>query len=148
MSDLRDEIQNVFLRECPFCGKEVYKDDIFDVIYPCGTRWREDDGHRHYISANDPREAMGRVWKMQCTDNHGGCGAEVTGDSLEEVIEKWNRRPEVKPVAYAIFHEGATEAHHHVVSPQTALHYMNAPGYEAVPLVFGELPKENKHDRA
>jgi hypothetical protein len=30
---------------------------------------------------------------MHCTENMGGCGVQVSGDSRDEAISRWNRRP-------------------------------------------------------
>lgn len=85
---------------CPFCGLKFPK-DLIDNVYPTG-RWREDDGMRHYLLPDDPREHFGRTWNVVCQEHMGGCGASISGDSYDEAIEKWNRRAstalDVKPV--------------------------------------------------
>jgi hypothetical protein len=80
------------MKPCALCGKKPYEDGD-DTLYPTG-RWREDNGFRHYLLPDDPREHFGRVWTMHCPTVYGGCGMEISGDSKEEAIEKWNRRPE------------------------------------------------------
>lgn len=89
---------------CPFCGHTGY--DIRDFLHPTAQGWRDDpfgeEGKpfRHYMRYNDPRVCHGQVWEMGCLEHEGGCGATMTGDSREEVIAKWNRRPERKLVGY------------------------------------------------
>lgn len=75
---------------CPFCGKKPELDGE-DTLYPTG-RWREDDGIRHYLFPDDPRPAHGQVYTMHCPETYGGCGAQVSGDSKDAVLGKWNRR--------------------------------------------------------
>lgn len=77
------------LKPCPFCGHEPQ--DLRDALHPSGIRWREDNGFRHYISHDDPRDGE-QCWDMGCLEHEGGCGASISGDSREEVITKWNRR--------------------------------------------------------
>lgn len=48
----------------------------------------------------DPRGVHGEVWEAGCLEHEGGCGARVTGDSREEAIAAWNRRPEVDASIY------------------------------------------------
>lgn len=76
---------------CPFCGFKVNANDI-DTLYPSGIAWVEaEDGFRHYDSAMKyPKEQW--CYKIICNESYGGCGAEVHGDSAEEVLEKWNKR--------------------------------------------------------
>lgn len=62
-----------------------------DTLYPTG-RWREDDGIVHYLLPGDQREHHGRSYTMHCVDSWFGCGMQVSGNSKEEAIAKWNRR--------------------------------------------------------
>ena len=87
---MTDATNGEALLPCPFCGHVT--EDLRDGLHPSGTRWREDNGFRHYISRKDPREHHGRCWEMNCLKHEGGCGANITADSREEVIEAWNRR--------------------------------------------------------
>jgi len=74
---------------CPFCGKRPDMDDL-DTIYPTG-KWRHHDSYKVYLSFDN--EAFdGYVFKMHCPENSGGCGAEISGDSKEEALMKWNMR--------------------------------------------------------
>ncbi len=63
------------LLPCPFCGQHPYVDDP-DCIYPV-TR-PDKDGRQ--------------VWRAGCMESAGGCGAECTGWSAEEAVERWNTR--------------------------------------------------------
>ena len=76
---------------CPFCGKAINANDN-DTLYPSGTGWKEEaDGFRSYHSVYDvPKEQW--CYKIVCQEHYGGCGAEIHGDSIEEVKEKWNKR--------------------------------------------------------
>ena len=79
------------MKPCPFCGHAVDLDDG-DTLYPTGVGWLEnDDGFRTYHSFREvPKEQ--RCWGIHCPTTAGGCGAEISGDSREEAIEKWNNR--------------------------------------------------------
>ena len=85
------------LLPCPFCGMKPPQ-DLIDTLYPSG-RWREDDGLRHYLLPSDEREGHGQTWGMHCTQNIGGCGARISGDSKAEAIAAWNRRALAAPAA-------------------------------------------------
>ena len=83
-------------KNCPFCGMKNNLD--IDTLYPSGIGWKEDDlgdgtTFRHYVSIYSedlPREQW--CYKVVCNDSYGGCGATMHGDSIEEVINKWNKR--------------------------------------------------------
>jgi len=80
------------LLPCPFCGKAADIEDD-DTLYPNGGAWKFNDAlqmrtyHRHREA---PKEQW--CWSMHCPEVAGGCGAEVSGDSKDEAIAKWNRR--------------------------------------------------------
>lgn len=82
---------------CPFCGH--MPQDLRDFLHPTGQGWRDDpigdDGEmmRHYMRYNDPRGTHGQCWELGCLEHEGGCGATMHGDSREDVIAKWNKRP-------------------------------------------------------
>ena len=80
------------MKPCPFCGHEVDLEDG-DTLYPNGTGWEDHPGHgiRGYCSF---REVTKEQWcySMHCPTNAGGCGAEISADSREEAIQKWNTR--------------------------------------------------------
>lgn len=83
---------NKSIKPCPFCGMEA-DEDCGDTLHPSGTGWkyRPDLRTRSY---HDLREVPEEQWcySLNCVLHHGGCGAEMTGDSREEVIAKWNKR--------------------------------------------------------
>lgn len=78
------------LKSCPFCGKQMDLNDP-DTIYPCGAWKKDSNGDTHYLSYNSPN-IDGFVFGIYCEESSGGCGAQISGDSIEEVIFKWNRR--------------------------------------------------------
>lgn len=59
------------LKSCPFCGFEPDPEDN-DCIYPVG--------HDQTL------------WNLNCYETGGGCSAHVLGKTIEECVEKWNRR--------------------------------------------------------
>ena len=85
------------LSDCPFCGNELDCEDS-DTLHKSTTAWREDpygppgQTLRHYVRYNDPRGIHGRCYEVHCNTIYGGCGAQISGDSLEETILKWNTR--------------------------------------------------------
>lgn len=82
---------------CPFCGRTPNLEDP-DTLYPNGIFWRyrEDLGLRTYHSRKDRQESDGVCYTMHCVAHAGGCGAEITGDSLQEALELWNSRAPLK----------------------------------------------------
>lgn len=77
---------------CPFCGKPVDLEDG-DTLYPNGTGWEyhRQNGFRTYRNFRDvPKEQW--CYSLHCTESAGGCGAEMSADSREEAIAKWNTR--------------------------------------------------------
>ena len=76
------------LKPCPFCDKAVDLGDP-DTLYPT-MAWRKDDDICHYVRIDEPHHGL--VWTMHCSEQAGGCGAEISGDSREEAIAAWNRR--------------------------------------------------------
>ena len=82
------------LLSCPFCA---HMPDLSepDTLYPTGVFWVDTNefgrsyfGRTHVLMKNNPKAC----WGMHCVENLGGCGAQVTADSKEEAIAKWQRR--------------------------------------------------------
>ncbi len=84
-------MNNEDIEPCPFCGMKVDLEDP-DTLYPNGIGWKDrEEGFRSYHSF---REVPPEQWcySIHCVENAGGCGVEMSGDTKEEAIEKWNRR--------------------------------------------------------
>ena len=79
------------LLNCPFCDNSIDAEDS-ECLHPNGIVWTETDGFRVYSSRRDTPEYEGQCYSIHCNVLNGGCGAEISGDSVEEVVEKWNRR--------------------------------------------------------
>lgn len=79
------------LLPCPFCGRQGDHSDP-DTMHPSGGWVDEPDGFRHYVTTWDPRK-QGSCFEVNCVQHYGGCGASISGDSEEEAIAAWNRRP-------------------------------------------------------
>jgi hypothetical protein len=82
---------NELMKPCPFCGHTVDMDDP-DTLCPNGTGWKiRTSGLRTYHSFRDvPKEQW--CHSIHCVTTSGGCGAEISGDSSQECIDKWNKR--------------------------------------------------------
>ena len=78
------------VKPCPFCGFQVDANDR-DTLYPSGPKWRDESIGRVYMNARST-EYDGECFQLICNTLYGGCGAEMNGDSIEEVLEKWGRR--------------------------------------------------------
>lgn len=79
------------MKSCPFCGKEIDINDG-DMLYPSGSVWRDDHGFRTYHPLKDRLKTDNYCYALHCEISAGGCGAEMHGDSKQEVIDKWERR--------------------------------------------------------
>ncbi|HET8687510.1 MAG TPA: hypothetical protein VFM18_12720 [Methanosarcina sp.] len=98
-------MNSIKMKPCPLCGMHPDMDGD-DTIYPVsGWRLIEEDGdtfpvYIDYLDVLDMRSDYpecfgiyyGFVYTMHCVENHGGCGMEVSGNSKEEAIARWNRR--------------------------------------------------------
>ena len=84
-------MKNEVLKSCPFCGHLPDIDDP-DTVYPNGIGWIiQEDGYKSYHPHIDtPLNQY--CYSVHCVIGAGGCGAEVSGDSRNECIEKWNTR--------------------------------------------------------
>lgn len=77
-------------KPCPFCSHPVDIDDP-DTLYPNGTGWIEKGNFRVYRNLREvPKEQW--CYTFHCVVSSGGCGAEVSADTQEEAIRKWERR--------------------------------------------------------
>jgi len=83
------------LKPCPFCGAQPDLEDC-DTMYPNGVAWVErEDGIVHYVNRNQaPPENW--CYSIHCVEHAGGGDAEMSGNSKQEAIEKWNRRSSKK----------------------------------------------------
>lgn len=90
---MNNSIREVVFLPCPFCGKAVDLDDV-DVLHRSGIYWRyeEDIGCRTYHRMRDRLETDNACWELNCPTTSCGCGVNIIGDSVEEVIASWNRR--------------------------------------------------------
>jgi hypothetical protein len=78
------------MKPCPFCSKEIDIDDG-DTLYPNGRAWEDKAyGRSYYPCKGMPKEQW--CWSLHCSTISGGCGCEMSADTKEEAIEKWNRR--------------------------------------------------------
>lgn len=77
---------------CPFCGHPADLNDP-DTLYPSGTGWKL-SGDPQRKSYHNFREVPREQWcySFHCPKSSGGCGAEMSGDSMEEAVTKWNTR--------------------------------------------------------
>jgi hypothetical protein len=101
---------NIKLLPCPFCGRPA-QDDLSDSLYPSGIYWREGSWGRSYFSQRESKPEDHACFQMNCTVCEGGCGANITANSEEEVIAAWNRRatiidiPTTDPVSVLLLHK-------------------------------------------
>ena len=94
------------VKPCALCGKKPYMEGD-DTLHPDGGWQRiEDDlivyttGWDIHCMKEDRPEGLGidfgHCYTFHCPEVYGGCGMQVSGNSKEEAIQKWNRRPEDK----------------------------------------------------
>jgi hypothetical protein len=79
------------MKNCPFCAHAVDMENP-DTLYPNGVGWiLRDNGMITYHSFRDaPKENW--CYSMHCPTTAGGCGVEMSANTKEEAIEKWNKR--------------------------------------------------------
>lgn len=88
---MKDE--NIQLKPCPFCGFQVDRYGLIDVLYPTGVYWRQhDEMDREYVGFKERRMDDKPCYQLLCNVTMGGCGAEMHGDTIEDVVDKWNTR--------------------------------------------------------
>ncbi len=89
--DLRSKATNIMkLKPCPFCDTKA-PDDLIDNLYPSGIYFRYVEGiGTTYLSHKEATPNDFKMYKYVCPC----CDVEMTGHSIEEVISKWNRRPQ------------------------------------------------------
>lgn len=82
-----------YLKECPFCGKVPDLDEP-DTLYPTGIVWKynKEFDRISYHTRREMPDYDGQCYSLNCPTHLGGCGAEIHGDSIEEVKERWERR--------------------------------------------------------
>lgn len=80
------------INPCPFCNKQIQEEDIrHSGIYFRDPISGETDQFRQYIW-KDIKPEDHPVWKLECYESKGGCGAYITDDEKDNVIKKWNKR--------------------------------------------------------
>jgi len=85
----KSELTGLVMLPCPFCGKQVTKDDLEDALYPSGVTWRESEFGRVY---GGNHTHPNQCYQFVCQSHKDGCGATMDGDSKEDVVSKWNGR--------------------------------------------------------
>lgn len=90
---------NADLLPCPFCGYKPPK-DLSDTLYPSGIyrRFEPEIGFTSFIGRRDRLPTDEPCWAMHCTENMGGCGAQINGNTRDEAIAAWNTRAPQQPV--------------------------------------------------
>lgn len=73
------------MRCCPFCGHSVTEENV----HKSSTGWKEYTDtkgtvHRHYVNAREVGATS--CWKIVCPT----CGANLSADSRQELLEKWS----------------------------------------------------------
>lgn len=93
------EKQRLTLTNCPFCA-HVLNPDHPDTIHPSGVYWHYDENcsSKVYCAKKETSQELNACWQINCDVSSGGCGASISGDSIEEAVRKWNRRDFKKPV--------------------------------------------------
>ena len=79
-------------KPCPFCGMEINPNDP-DLVYPSGIAWEDsNEGYRIYHRRCHQYPKENWCYNVVCNESYGGCGCTMSGDSKEEVLDKWNNR--------------------------------------------------------
>ena len=79
------------VKPCPFCGHPLDLGDP-DTLYPNGIGWKvmANGGYSYHNYIEVPPEQW--CYSIHCVTTSGGCGAEISGNSPQECVNKWNRR--------------------------------------------------------
>lgn len=97
------------LKSCPFCGHPPFRSNLIDSLHPTGMEWfkcpsldiqwfGEDIDFIHAYTSPEQlvlekdMTERGKYWRFSCLESEGGCGCEFTGTSIDDVMNKWNRR--------------------------------------------------------
>ena len=80
------------LKPCPLCGHKPDPDNLIDSLHSTNTYGQMVNDILVYSWKE--QGSIFTVWEMNCLESKGGCGMSVRGDGEEEVIKKWNRRPQ------------------------------------------------------
>lgn len=80
------------LKPCPFCGWHMSDED--EVLYPAAYSWAYNEaGWKETLSHSETLERKATLYyHVHCAEVSGGCGAEISGKCIDEVVAKWNRR--------------------------------------------------------
>lgn len=70
------------MKPCPFCGNTNFENEL----YPSGITW-EYNPYLQCKTYSTAGQYENKCWQLNCR-----CGAEMHGDSKEEVITLWNKR--------------------------------------------------------
>ncbi len=82
--------KTMIFKDCPFCGTKA-PDDLIDTLYPSGISFRYVEGiGTTYIPHKQATSEDFKMYKYVCPC----CDVEMSGHSPEEVMAKWNRRPQ------------------------------------------------------
>lgn len=80
------------IKPCPFCNKEMQEEDIrHSGIYFIDPAPGEEDEFRQYIW-KDIKPEHHPIWKLECYEYKGGCGAYIIKEEKTELIKTWNKR--------------------------------------------------------
>lgn len=84
------------VKPCPFCGFEIDLGER-DMLVPTSFWKSKPNGERVYLGMGrglrtENLSDCNRVWEIRCSFERGGCGATMSGDSITEVINNWNKR--------------------------------------------------------
>lgn len=81
------------LKPCPLCGYDL-SDNPDDSFHPSGSYMRYDKTNDlyHYVGRQNRKPEDLPLYILCCPVSSGGCGLELTVESEEDALFKWNRR--------------------------------------------------------